>query len=168
MLSVRHLNHWRTPCQNCSPPPPASLRLRHRRRDPGVGGGGAAVQRVADGTVATGEGFLRRLFRRDDGTDPALGLAEGGPDERRADELLSRLDLAERRLLAQALTTWLGEAGAGAGALDPERLKELVRAADAPSTTHVATYGPDSMAVGRIGDHATFHLGGGDRSRRRS
>ncbi|MFI0929831.1 hypothetical protein [Streptomyces sp. NPDC021012] len=122
---------------------------------------GAAVQRVADGTVATGEGFLRRLFRRDDGTDPVLDVAEGEVDERRADELLSGLDLAERRLLAQALATWLGESGAGTGALDPERLKELVRAAEAPSTTHVAAYGPHSMAVGRIGDNATFNLGGG-------
>ncbi|MGA5197433.1 hypothetical protein [Streptomyces exfoliatus] len=132
---------------------------------------GAAVQRFADGTVATGEGFLRRLFRRDDGTDPALALGVDDETERRADEELSRLDENERRCLAQALTAWLAEAEGGAPG--PERLVELVRAASPPplppSTTHVTANGQYSVAVQSIGDNATFNLGGGDdRPRRRS
>ncbi|MEU3688083.1 hypothetical protein [Streptomyces narbonensis] len=134
---------------------------------------GAAVQRFADGTVATGEGFLRRLFRRGDGTGAAVALGVDDEAEQRADAELARLDEDELRRLAEALTAWLAEAEGAAP--DPERLVELVRATapappTAPSTTHVTAHGDYSVAVDTIGDNATFHLGGsgGDRPRRRS
>ncbi|MFE7548320.1 hypothetical protein [Streptomyces gardneri] len=133
---------------------------------------GAAVQRFADGTVTTGEGFLRRLFRRGDDAEPALALGVDGEAERRADEALARLDEDELRRLAEALTAWLADAQGDAP--DPERLVDLVRATTpappAPaSTTHVTAHGDYSVAVRTIGDNATFHLGGGgdDRPGRR-
>ncbi|QES20664.1 hypothetical protein DEJ46_17335 [Streptomyces venezuelae] len=134
---------------------------------------GAAVQRFADGTVDTGESFLRRIFRRGDGTGPAAALGVDDETERRANEELARLDEDELRRLAEALTAWLADAEGDAPA--PERLVELVRATTpappaAPSTTQVTAHGDYSVAVQTIGDNATFNLGGSgdDRPRRRS
>ncbi|MGW0464545.1 hypothetical protein ACWDX6_04600 [Streptomyces sp. NPDC003027] len=125
-----------------------------------------AAQRITDESVARGPGVFRRIFRRDDGSVPSLDLNDG-LEESRADELLNALGTAEREQLARALLTWLRERDSG---LDPDRLLELVRSA-APGTTHTTTYnvtsrGAGSLAVGSVGEGATFHLGGGaDRSR---
>ncbi|GEB57722.1 hypothetical protein [Streptomyces gardneri] len=132
-----------------------------------------AVQRVADGTVDAGEGFLRRLVPWGDRTDPELLDEE---EEHRADDGLSRLDENERRQLAGALTQWLEEAEEDGVAPDPERLVELVREIDEEDqpvtqvTKNYATYGPNSAIIDSVGDNATFTFGGGgdDRPRRRS
>ncbi|MFJ8664339.1 hypothetical protein [Streptomyces sp. NPDC093600] len=128
-----------------------------------------AAQRITDESVMRGPGVFRRIFRRDDGSEPALDLTDG-LEESRADELLNALGTAEREQLARALIAWLRERDSG---LDPDRLLELVRSA-ASGTTHTTTYnvtsrGAGSLAVGSVGEGAVFHLGGGgDRSSRES
>ncbi|MFB7517701.1 hypothetical protein [Streptomyces sp. NPDC056144] len=126
-----------------------------------------AVQRVADGSVDAGEGFLRRLVPWGDRTDPEL-LDED--EERQADAGLSRLDEDERRELAGVLTDWLAEAEEDGVVPDPERLVELVReretdpeaAALAPPPAVTKTYttsGPNSPIIDKVGDNATFNFG---------
>ncbi|GAU69408.1 peptide synthetase [Streptomyces sp. NBRC 110611] len=71
----------------------------------------AAQQRIAEHTVTAGEGFFRRLLRRDDGTVGGIGEDTAQPlDAARADALdarLAALNDQERRLLAAAVSDWL-------------------------------------------------------------
>ncbi|MEV5986158.1 hypothetical protein AB0L85_14185 [Streptomyces sp. NPDC052051] len=120
-----------------------------------------AAQRIADGSTEWGQGCFRRLFRRGGGEDTALALPEGR-SEQRADHLLGALSPEDRQRLAEALTVWLGEQRDRRP--DEARLAELMAAAPAPARTyHVTAHGPNSAAIGSVGDGATFHLGGGGR-----
>ncbi|MEV0266275.1 hypothetical protein AB0I49_33710 [Streptomyces sp. NPDC050617] len=151
---------------------------------------GSAAQRIADGSIDAGQGCFRRLFRRGSGGDTPIALP-GGRSEHRADQLLGVLSPEDRDRLAAALTTWIGEqrdrgpdragldgagldgagldgagldgAGLDGARLDEARLVELMAAAPAPARTyHVTAHGPNSAAIGSVGDGATFRFGGGD------
>ncbi|MGC9497805.1 hypothetical protein [Streptomyces sp. WG7] len=120
----------------------------------------SAAQRVTDGSIDAGQGYFRRLFRRG-GEDTPLALPEGG-SEQRADRLLGELSPEDRQRLAAALTAWLGEQRDRRP--DQARLADLLAAAPAPTRTyHVTAHGPNSAAIGSVGDGATFNFGGGSR-----
>lgn len=124
---------------------------------------GSAAQRVADGSIEAGQGYFRRLFRRDGGEDSPVELPEGRSEER-ADELLGTLSAEDRLRLAEALTAWVGEhrdrrpeeAHPGEA-----RLAELIAAKAHTTTYNVTAHGPNSAAIGSVGHGATFHFGGG-------
>ncbi|WP_328385154.1 hypothetical protein OHS81_14250 [Streptomyces sp. NBC_00400] len=134
----------------------------------------AAQQRIAERTVTAGEGFFRRLLRRDDGTDSGLGegtapgLGEGATppllDTRRADaldELLARLDDQERQLLSAALAAWLRSPADRRDA--PHFLEHVTRLAPA-ATVHTVHNTPTATGQGSIAAieiHGDIHMGGG-------
>ncbi|MGV9885143.1 hypothetical protein [Streptomyces sp. NPDC003006] len=121
----------------------------------------SAAQRVTDGSIDAGQGYFRGLFRRGSGEDTPITLPEGR-SEQRADQLLGALSPEDRQRLATALTAWLGEQRDRRP--DEARLAELMAAAPAPTRSyHVTAHGPDSAAIGSVGDGATFHFGGGTR-----
>ncbi|MEU7045644.1 hypothetical protein AB0A77_31935 [Streptomyces varsoviensis] len=118
----------------------------------------SAAQRIADGSIEVGQGCFRRLFRRR-GEDTPIALPEGR-SEPRADHLLGALSAEDRHRLAAALMAWLGEQGDRGW--DAARLADLMTAAPAPTRTyHVAAHGPNSAAIGSVGDGATFRFGVG-------
>ncbi|MEV0280007.1 hypothetical protein AB0I22_26945 [Streptomyces sp. NPDC050610] len=119
----------------------------------------SAAQRIADGSIDAGQGYFRRLFRRGSGEDAPIALPEGRSEER-ADHLLGVLSPEDRHRLAAALEAWLGEQRDSTP--DEARLAELMSAAPAPARAyHVTAHGPNSAAIGSVGDGATFRFGGG-------
>ncbi|MFE3678362.1 hypothetical protein [Streptomyces griseus] len=121
----------------------------------------SAAQRLTDGSIDAGQGYFRRIFRRDSGEDTPIALPEGR-SEQRADQLLGALSIEDRQRLAAALTAWLGEQRDRRP--DEARLAELMAAAPTSNRTyHVTATGPNSAAIGSVGNGATFHFGGGSR-----
>ncbi|MFI7103362.1 hypothetical protein ACIBK8_28905 [Streptomyces sp. NPDC050161] len=131
-----------------------------------------AQQRIADRTVTAGEGFFRRLLRRDsDGGDQDRGSIGGGTepllDTRTADTLdglLARLDDRDRQLLSDAITAWLAEP---ADRREASHLLEHVAQRSAPApvqiiNNHPTANGAHSLAAVEI--HGDIHLGGGGRT----
>ncbi|MYY09530.1 hypothetical protein GT204_11540 [Streptomyces sp. SID4919] len=117
----------------------------------------SAAQRITDGSIEAGQGYFRRLFR---GGEEAVVALPAGHSEQRADQLLGSLSPEDRARLAEALTAWVGEQRDHR--LEEARLAELLVGAKAPTRTyHVTAHGPNSAAVGSVGDGATFHFGGG-------
>ncbi|PBC84377.1 hypothetical protein SAMN05428945_1017 [Streptomyces sp. 2224.1] len=134
----------------------------------------AAQQRIAERTVTAGEGFFRRLLRRDDGTDAGLGegadpgLGEGAAtpllDLRRADALdalLARLDDQERHLLSAALTAWLRSPADRRDA--PHFLEHVTRLAPAAAvhTVHNTPTATGQGSIAAVEIHGDIHMGGG-------
>ncbi|MCX4658093.1 hypothetical protein [Streptomyces uncialis] len=121
----------------------------------------SAAQRITDGSIEAGQGCFRRLFRGGSGEEAVVALP-AGHSEQRADQLLGSLSPEDRERLAEALTAWVGEQRDHR--LEEARLAELLVDAKAPTRTyHVTAHGPNSAAVGSVGDGATFHFGGGGR-----
>ncbi|SEE54612.1 hypothetical protein SAMN05428954_2942 [Streptomyces sp. 2112.3] len=126
----------------------------------------AAQQRIAERTVTAGEGFFRRLLRRDDGTDPGLGEGAATPllDLRRADALdalLARLDDQERHLLSAALTAWLRSPADRRDA--PHFLEHVTRLAPAAAvhTVHNTPTATGQGSIAAVEIHGDIHMGGG-------
>ncbi|WP_336053417.1 hypothetical protein [Streptomyces sp. CA2R101] len=134
----------------------------------------AAQQRIAERTVTAGEGFFRRLLRRDDGTGSGLGEGAGpGPgegtatpllDTRRADALdalLARLDDQERQLLSAALTAWLRSPADRRDA--PHFLEHVNRLAPAAAvhTVHNTPTATGQGSIAAVEIHGDIHMGGG-------
>ncbi|WP_129294714.1 hypothetical protein [Streptomyces lydicus] len=136
----------------------------------------AAQQRIAERTVTAGEGFFRRLLRRDDGTDSGLGDGAGpgpGPgegvappllDTRRADALdalLAGLDDQERHLLSAALTAWLRSPADRRDA--PHFLEHVTRLAPAAAvhTVHNTPTATGQGSIAAVEIHGDIHMGGG-------
>ncbi|MFF0623012.1 hypothetical protein [Streptomyces sp. NPDC004296] len=125
----------------------------------------AAQDRLAEQTVTAGEGFFRRLLHRrdhtttlgdDDTTAPRLDTDRADA----LDALLATLDADDRRLLADALATWLDSP---AGDRDAAGFRDHVArlaASTGPRTVHhhVTATGDHSLAAGEI--HGTINMGG--------
>ncbi|MFE0174455.1 hypothetical protein ACFWZ2_19240 [Streptomyces sp. NPDC059002] len=118
----------------------------------------SASDRIADQSVARGEGFFRRLFT-------ANGRGSGGlstDDAERADELdalIERLGPDERRQLVEALRAWLDGPRQD---LDEGHLLHHVRRIAQPQAAPVTyntahAYAPGSIAANSIG---TIHVQG--------
>ncbi|WP_323377114.1 hypothetical protein [Streptomyces smaragdinus] len=122
----------------------------------GTGIASTAAQRITDGTIDAGQGFFRRLFRIG-GEDAPITPPED-LDAQRADQLLGALSAEDRRRLAVALVAWRAEHPDGP--LDAARLVKLMTDPDSGDTYNVAAHGPNSVAVGSVGDGATFNVGG--------
>jgi hypothetical protein len=120
----------------------------------------SAAQRITDGSINTGQGYFRRLFRRGGSEDTPIALPEGRSEER-ADQLLGALLPEDRQRLAAALTVWLREQ---CDRLPGEaRLAELMAADPAHIRRGPTTYGSYSPVIGSVGSNATFNFGGGSR-----
>lgn len=120
----------------------------------------SAAQRITDGSINTGQGYFRRLFRRSGSEDTPIALPEGRSEER-ADQLLDALLPEDRQRLAAALTAWLRERWDHRP--DEARLAQLMAAASAPASIHVTTNGANSPAIGSVGPNATIQFGDGSR-----
>lgn len=125
----------------------------------------AAQQRIAERTVTAGEGFFRRLLRRDDGTEGDLG-GDGGVqplDADRADALdalLARLDDQERQLLSAAVASWLR---APAARRDAPHLLDQIGQLASSARVHTVYYTPTATGQGSIAAveiHGDIHMGG--------
>ncbi|MER6048804.1 hypothetical protein ABT168_15320 [Streptomyces sp. NPDC001793] len=128
----------------------------------------AAQDRIADRTVAAGEGFFRRLLHRRGDAPATLGDGTARPllDTDRADtldRLLATLDDHDRRTLADALAAWLDSPAADRDAAGFRH--HVTRAATGPRTVHhhVTATGDHSLAAGEI--HGTITMGGTPRPR---
>ncbi|WP_438486473.1 hypothetical protein [Streptomyces sp. S186] len=123
----------------------------------------ATQDRIAERTVAAGEGFFRRLLHRRNGSPATLGDDTTRPllDTDRADaldRLLATLDDHDRRTLAAALTAWLDSPAADRDAAGFR--EHVARAATGPRTVHhhVTATGDHSLAAGEI--HGNITMGG--------
>ncbi|MEU9112250.1 hypothetical protein AB0D04_10740 [Streptomyces sp. NPDC048483] len=124
-----------------------------------------AQQRIAEGTVAAGEGFFRRLLHRDGAGDLGDGTAQPLLDTRRADALderLAGLGEQDRQLLSDAVTAWLRAPADRRDA--PHLLEHIAQRAPATSTqithnNHATATGQGSIAANKI--EGTINVGGG-------
>lgn len=132
----------------------------------------AAQQRIAERTVTAGEGFFRRLLRRDDGTEGDLGdgtdrdLGGGSVqplDADRADALdalLASLNDQERQLLSAAVASWLR---APAARRDAPYLLDQVGQLASSAGVHTVYNTPTATGQGSIAAveiHGNIHMGG--------
>ncbi|MFD8692749.1 hypothetical protein [Streptomyces sp. NPDC059651] len=106
----------------------------------------SAVERVADRSVAAGEGVFRSLVARG-GPDTDDEAALTTADAAELDRLLDQLTDGERARLAAALATWLN------GPPDRQGLEELVRTPDpAPGpSVRVESRGNHNTVIGSVG-----------------